>query len=114
MGNSAQAWIQLRSVIYPIQPNSSIHIGRAIGSDIRLFEDTGISREHCTITSTKGQLEVKDLDSRNGTKVNGKHITGPTRLHHRDVIDVGESQLTILFELDPDDRNTASDVPLIS
>jgi pSer/pThr/pTyr-binding forkhead associated (FHA) protein len=113
MGSLTQAWIQLRSVTYPIQQNSTLRIGRAIGSDIRLFEDTAISREHCIIACLNQKLEVTDLDSRNGTLVNGKRISVPTQLHHRDVIDVGEAQLTILLELDPDDRNTDSDVPLM-
>jgi len=92
MGSLTQAWIQLRSVTYPIQQNS---------------------REHCIIECLNQKLEVTDLDSRNGTMLNGKRISVPTQLHHRDVINVGESQLTILLELDPDHRNTDSDVPLI-
>ena len=108
MGHNTQAWIRYGSVTYTIRPNSVIRIGRSIDSDIRLFDDTAVSRDHCTISFINDRLEVKDLDSRNGTRVNGRLISSPTELRHKDVIQVGDTELTVLLELDPDDRSTAS------
>ena len=68
--NDVHAWIQFRSLTSPIQRDSEFRIGRSIGSDLRLFEETSISREHSVVTSHNGKLEVTDLNSRNGTRVN--------------------------------------------
>ena len=53
-------------------------IGRDPEADIYLDID-GASREHCSIGLTKsGNLVIEDLQSRNGTKVNGQSISGST------------------------------------
>lgn len=106
MRDSNDAWIRCNSLTYHIPPNSTIRLGRSIASDLRLFTDVSASREHCVITSKDGRLEVEDLGSRNGTAVNGKLISTRTQLQHNDVISVGETRLTILFELERDDRLT--------
>lgn len=106
MGDNNEAWIRCRSLTYHIPPNSTIRLGRSIDSDLRLLTDTAASREHCVITFLNDRLEVRDLDSLNGTAVNGQLISVPTQLRHNDVISVGETALTILFELDQDDRGT--------
>ena len=85
-----------------------IRIGRSIECIIRLFDDTAVSRDHCAITFINDRLEVKDLDCRNGTRVNGSLISGPKELRHKDVIQIGDTELIVLLELDPDDRSTAS------
>ncbi len=106
------AWVEFNSATYPVLKGKSLRIGRSIDSDLRLFEDTSVSREHCVIRSEKDRLEITDLDSRNGTVVNGRRISEPTELHHRDVVKVGESKLTVLFEIDEDIRGTLTDFTL--
>jgi two-component system NtrC family response regulator len=51
--------------------------------------DGRISAQHARITRMGKTLHVVDLDSRNGTFVNGRRITGPTKLVDGDVIMVG-------------------------
>jgi pSer/pThr/pTyr-binding forkhead associated (FHA) protein len=106
MGDDKEAWIRCKSLTYHIPPNSTIRLGRSIESDLRLLTDTAASREHCVLTFLDGRLEARDLNSLNGTAVNGQLISVPTQLQHNDVISVGETALTILFELDQDDRGT--------
>jgi pSer/pThr/pTyr-binding forkhead associated (FHA) protein len=106
MVGHTQAWIRCKSLTYHIPPNSTIRLGRSIDSDLRLFTDTAASREHCVITFHHGRLEIEDLGSRNGTAVNDQLISAPTQLFHNDVVSVGETALTILFELERDDRIT--------
>ena len=112
--NDVHAWIQFRSLTSPIQRDSEFRIGRSIGSDLRLFEETSISREHSVVTSHNGKLEVTDLNSRNGTRVNGRLVKVPTPLHHRDVIKAGEVELMVLLELQPGSRGSTAEIPLMS
>ncbi len=113
VSNDAHAWIQCNSVTYPVRRNSTLRIGRSIDSDLRLFQDVAVSRDHCTVVSAGDQLQVVELGSRNGTKVNGREISGAVVLRHRYVVQVGESELLILFELEEDLPTTEADVPLV-
>jgi HEAT repeat protein len=53
-----------------------VKIGSHSGSHLRLEDDDSVSRIHAVIDATKGpdQVELIDLDSTNGTIVNGKRI----------------------------------------
>ena len=105
-GNDVHAWIQFGTITFPLRKHGMVRIGRSIESDVRLFEDPGSSRDHCVIKSVKDKVEVTDLDSRNGTSVNGRPIHVATKLFHNDVITVGDSKLTILFEMDSNQPKT--------
>ena len=48
-------------------------IGRAVTSDLRL-SDRKVSRDHCVIESLRDQHIIIDLESANGTVVNGDRI----------------------------------------
>ena len=48
-------------------------IGQGLDCDLRV-PDPLASRRHCEITKNRGQFEVRDLGSTNGTFVNGKPI----------------------------------------
>ncbi len=53
---------------------SEIIIGRAKDADIQLLDD-GISRHHCKVSALPtGDILIQDLNSRNGTYVNGERI----------------------------------------
>ena len=66
----------------------SITMGRSPQAELRL-DDDGISRHHARIRSETGRSWVQDLDSRNGTFVNGERITGDVELRDGDKIQVG-------------------------
>jgi two-component system cell cycle response regulator len=51
-------------------------VGRGAGCDLRI-DDTALSRQHCRIRVTDGTFFVEDLESRNGTMVNGLRIRAP-------------------------------------
>ncbi len=57
------------------------------------INDRGISGEHARIYHQGGQFFVQDLDSTNGTFVNGQRIREPTRLCDSDRIQLGENTL---------------------
>jgi pSer/pThr/pTyr-binding forkhead associated (FHA) protein len=53
-----------------------------------------VSRLHCQLSATADAIQVKDLDSTNGTFVNGKRVTSAT-LRAGDVLKVGRVDLRI-------------------
>jgi S1-C subfamily serine protease/pSer/pThr/pTyr-binding forkhead associated (FHA) protein len=71
--------------------NRSLRLGRAEDSDLILTNDNSASQQQTKIDLVAGQAIATDLSSRNGTWVNGKRITGPTRLKHGDKIAVGDT-----------------------
>ncbi len=70
-------------------------IGRSETSKIRLYENK-VSRNHCQITLDGGFYVVEDLQSKNGTWVNGKRTTRSMLFHCASIL-VGEE--TFRFEL---------------
>jgi len=54
--------------------DETITIGRMKGNTI-VIEDSSISLMHAKITRKDGQFHLKDLNSTNGTMVNGQPIT---------------------------------------
>lgn len=71
-------------------------IGRRPGNDIHI-DNLAISGEHAAITIFGNEAILKDLDSTNGTHVNGNAIKKHT-LQHGDVIELGKYQLKYINE----------------
>ena len=60
--------------IFPLQPGQTLTAGRTSQCDIQL-DDPSVSRRHCTIALLEnGLLQVKDLESANGTFVNERPV----------------------------------------
>ena len=64
-------------------------LGRGGGADVRLV-DEGISRFHCRIRPEDGHVVVEDLQSRNGTFLNGKRVCA-SKLEDGDKIQIGRT-----------------------
>jgi DNA-binding winged helix-turn-helix (wHTH) protein len=61
-----------------------------------LVIDAGtVSRRHARITVVSGTAMVEDLESTNGTHVNGSRISGPTRLSPGDELSLGSEVLRL-------------------
>jgi pSer/pThr/pTyr-binding forkhead associated (FHA) protein len=69
-------------------------IGRSTGAEFMLDAPL-VSRLHCQVSATDEALEVKDLDSTNGTFVNGRRVTS-ARLREGDRLKVGRVELKVL------------------
>jgi pSer/pThr/pTyr-binding forkhead associated (FHA) protein len=69
-----------------------ITIGRAPTATL-VVPDAQVSRVHARIDLSDGQLNLRDLDSRNGTLVNARPIEGPVDLRDGDEIDVGTTRI---------------------
>ena len=77
---------------FRILPGNVRTIGRAVGADF-IVNAALVSRVHCRLTALpSGELEVKDLESTNGTFVNGQRVE-QARLAPGDRIQVGRLEL---------------------
>lgn len=84
---------------YRILPGGIRTIGRATGADF-IIDAALISRVHCRLTALPdGGLEIRDLDSTNGTFVNGQRIE-TARLSPGDRVQVGRVELVALTDAD--------------
>jgi len=69
--------------------STPVSIGREEGNVIQLNDDR-VSRFHLKIQEDRGRLVLTDLDSTNGTRVNGEHVQ-LWNLQYGDVIGLGRS-----------------------
>ena len=60
-----------------------------------IIEDTLISRRHALIRAAGDAFEIEDLDSLNGTWVNGSRIESPARLEPGDTVRVGATVIRV-------------------
>jgi predicted component of type VI protein secretion system len=63
-------------------------VGRRRDCDL-CIPSAEVSRRHCIIRYTNGQLSIEDLDSANGTYVNGQRLTGKQAVRHGDRVQIG-------------------------
>ena len=74
-------------------------IGRATGADF-IIDAALVSRVHCRVSALAGgELEITDLESTNGTYVNGERIE-TARLASGDRLQVGRVEFVALQETD--------------
>jgi transcriptional regulator with GAF, ATPase, and Fis domain len=82
-------------------PNGEIHIGRD-PSNVLSISDPSLSRRHCALSRDGEGYKIRDLDSRNGTSVNGVAVK-ESRLRHGDQIAVGDSIFLLLLHEDAEE-----------
>ena len=80
---------------FPLLPITSM--GRASTNTISLPDETA-SLEHALITQRNGKWWLEDLDSRNGTTLNGQAVTMPTVISAGDLIGLGRAQFKLELE----------------
>jgi predicted component of type VI protein secretion system len=78
---------------FPLPPGRTT-VGRDPDADICL-DDEAVSRHHLQIESRGGVLMATDLDSRNGTALNGEPLDRPRRLRNGDTLVLGRHRLEI-------------------
>ncbi len=81
-------------LVFPLQPEQTLTVGRTSQCDVQI-DDPSVSRRHCTITLVaNGLLQVKDLESVNGTFINERPITEATA-RDGDLIRLGAAILEV-------------------
>ena len=77
--------LEKRFVVSPL----GLKIGRAAPADI-ILADSRVSRSHCRIELSENELQVLDLNSTNGTFVDGERVDGSALLPVGSVLKVGD------------------------
>jgi len=85
---------------YILDSAGTFEIGRAETADISFPGERAISRHQARIRRTRDKAFIEDLDSTNGTLVNGRFIRDLLELHSGDRIQVGSIHLKFLHESD--------------
>src|SRR5262245_14323532 len=83
----------------------TFNIGAASDNNLVIDHDKYVSRHHAILSRRKGDLEIDDRQSKNGTFVNGKKLGDvPTPLRVGDRIRIGHSS----FEIAPGSKELAT------
>ncbi len=69
-------------------------VGRAVGSDVRL-DDRQVSRSHARIMVDETSATLEDLQTVNGTLLNGKEVQARQPLHPGDTVQFGASAFKV-------------------
>lgn len=77
---------------YPI--DDILSLGRNVKNDI-VIKDPYVSKQHFQIVEDEGRYYLEDLNSANGTYLNGEKISDVVRLNNKDIIRIG--QIEFLF-----------------
>jgi predicted component of type VI protein secretion system len=77
---------------FTILDKQTIIVGRSPNVDVTI-NNISVSRRHASFARQGNRVVLTDLDSRNGTRVNGKTITQPVPIHPTDTIKIGKFTL---------------------
>jgi hypothetical protein len=86
-----------------------VDVGR--DCDGLLLADAELSRRHLRLSATAGRLTVQDLNSTNGTRVDGTALFGPTGVRPGQVVTFGQCRLEVL-DGEPGAAEAPDDDPL--
>ncbi len=84
----------LRGAAFEFPINAVVTWGRSLSCDIAIPDDPLLSKEHCRILGSPGEVRIRDGGSRNGTLINGKRITDSV-VHDDDIVTAGSSQARV-------------------
>lgn len=84
-----------RAVGQSIQLSGVIQLGRSADSTLDIDDDYASARHARLWQQDNGEWVIEDLQSTNGTFVNGVQIQGPTIIDGEDIVRIGRSQLKL-------------------
>jgi hypothetical protein len=79
-----------------IVPPGGGTIGRSRDCDV-VLDDSGASRRHAEVSPHADGWTLRDLDSTNGVRINGRPVHGSQQLRQGDRVEIGSTE--IVFEL---------------
>jgi transcriptional regulator with GAF, ATPase, and Fis domain len=95
-----------KGTVWPAN-GGALSLGRDATNQI-VVTDAAVSRKHCSVSEVaSGVFELTDLDSHNGTQLNGTQVSRET-MHHGDRILIGSSEY--VFLIGPDDSGPSRGV----
>jgi hypothetical protein len=77
-----------------IRVKGPVVVGRSPGADI-VIGDSFVSGKHARFSVAGKDLIVEDLDSTNGTLLNGQRLNQPTILRNNDEIVIGDVEIRV-------------------
>lgn len=86
--------MEIQGDIYPLYEGNAYRIGRDHDNAIQIYGKT-VSRRHCEIRVNNNQVFLKDLNSTNGTFVNGEKIIEDIMLDSEDDIRIGDISVVL-------------------
>jgi pSer/pThr/pTyr-binding forkhead associated (FHA) protein len=89
-GSSRTRTIQLKA--------DNVIVGRQDGCGVRI-PSAKVSRQHCRLTFQDGILHVEDLESANGTFLNGARVSGREIVRPGDRLEVGPVTFLVKYQL---------------
>lgn len=99
-----ERWTAAGRVVQPLE-GARVTIGRHASNDLALADDSEVSRVHAVLEPVGPAWVVRDMSSRNGTRVNGDLISGDRPLIQGDELTIGGTRLVFR-----DVQETAYDV----
>jgi Nif-specific regulatory protein len=104
MSTGATAYLVVRrddgfGDVFPLTPGQTCTLGRAPSNRIVLKDDL-CSREHAEVSHGGGRWRVRDLNSLNGTRVNGEPLNGgESELAPGDSVQLGRTQFLYVEDM---------------
>lgn len=84
--------------VYRLTPGQVMTIGRAPTNRIVINDDV-CSRYHCEVFQNGSTWKIRDLQSRNGTLIDGESVEEETDLKPGQVIEIGPCELAFTYDL---------------
>lgn len=75
--------------------DQELSVGRRSNNDISISGDSQISGRHCSLSRQNGRIFVTDLESTNGTRVNGVPIKKTLHAETGSILGVGRTELRL-------------------
>jgi pSer/pThr/pTyr-binding forkhead associated (FHA) protein len=85
-------------------------IGRSRECDV-CIPSAAVSRRHCLLCVSAGQVTIEDLSSHNGTFLNQKRIVSKTRVSSGDQLQIGPLLFTVQFQATKSGAETMQGTP---
>jgi DNA-binding NtrC family response regulator len=103
MSTGATAYLVVRrddgfGDVFPLLPEQTCSIGRASSNRIVLKDDL-CSREHAEVCCDEGRWRLRDLDSLNGTRLNGLAVEGERELAPNDEVQLGHTRFLFVEDM---------------
>lgn len=89
-----------------LQPGHAYRVGRSAANDVTL-KDMQVSSYHARLDPDRDEFIVRDLESRNGTSVNGERVKS-RRLRPGDRLRLGTTDVLYVNRLDPAELGTSA------